>query len=520
MTPKFALTLCAVAILFTTAVCSTGYITPGSMQATADSAAKAPATAFYVEPSATNLPAPTTTVANPTATPLVLPSATPGDSPTPSPPILYSAQSGDSLVIVAIHFGVDPEEILSPSDIPEGLIPPGQLLVIPNVLGEVGPAEHLLPDSDVVYSPSLIGFNADQQARQMGGYLGTYREYLSDAWHSGGQVLEKIGVENSVNPRLLMSILEFESHWTLGQPGSIFEQDNPIVAIDERSKGLFAQMYWVMKQISVGYYGWREGRLTYLTFADGSVVRLAPELNAGSVAIQYLFSQLYDYPEWLEVINKESGFPALHASMFPDPWVRAAEEEPLMPAGLAQPPLSLPFYKQQVWSYSSGPHGAWDRVGSFAALDFAPSSAEPGCVDSSQWVTAASPGMVVREGPGLVVLDLDGDGNEQTGWVLVYLHVKHDDRIKVGDWLERGALIGFPSCEGGYSTGSHLHITRKYNGEWVYAAGPIPFNLSGWVAEYGGVAYKGTLTREGVTLTACTCGNPTTRISRSTNDPY
>lgn len=517
---RFRLSFATLFIFLATVVCSSGYITPGSMAATA-AADKSPPTAFYVAPSATARPAssPTTTV-EPSSTPLVLPSATPEDSPTPGPPILYSAQAGDYLKVVAVHFGVDPSEILSPNDIPSGLINPGQLLIIPNRLGEVSPNERLVPDSDVIYSPSAIGFNAKSYGAQAGGYLSSYREYLTSSWHNGGAVIEKAALEHSINPRLLLSILQYQSGWVLGQPADKQSETYPLGYIDDRAEGLYSQIVWAVKQLSTGYYGWREGLLTELTFSDGRRLRIAPDLNAGTVAVQYLFSQLYDYETWLKVMDKDSGFAALHASMFPDPWVRAAQEEPLFPTGLSQPQLSLPFYKSQVWSFTSGPHGAWDRWGAMAALDFAPSSSEPGCVPSTQWITAAAAGLVVRTGKGVVVLDLDGDGNEQTGWAILYLHILHEERVPVGTWVDQGTLLGFPSCEGGFSTATHVHIARKYNGEWVSAAGPIPFNLSGWLVQDGGAPYKGTMTRDGETLTACTCGNPDTLIARSSSDPY
>jgi len=36
-------------------------------------------------------------------------------------------------------------------------------------------------------------------------------------------------------------------------------------------------------------------------------------------------------------------------------------------------------------------------------------------------------------------------------------------------------------------------MTRKYNGEWMTADGPIPFVLSGWTVHNGISAYKGSL---------------------------
>jgi len=193
--------------------------------------------------------------------------------------------------------------------------------------------------------------------------------------------------------------------------------------------------------------------------------------------------------------------------------------EPLYPPGIAQPSLILPFSRNWTWSYTGGPHGAWEQDGAYAALDFAPGSTESGCVKSNAWVMASADGLVVRTGPGLVVLDLDGDGHEQTGWVLVYLHVASRDRIPVGNWVATGDPLGHPSCEGGFATGTHVHIARKYNGEWVPADGPLPFNLGGWIAHAGLEPYKGTLTRDGITLVACTCSNYKTFITRTDEDP-
>ncbi len=130
-----------------------------------------------------------------------------------------------------------------------------------------------------------------------------------------------------------------------------------------------------------------------------------------------------------------------------------------------------------------------------AALDFSPPSAEPGCGENWSWVTAAGPGLVVRSEAGTVVVDMDGDGYEQTGWNIIYLHIATAHRVPVGTWVEAGDRIGHPSCEGGISTGTHLHIARKYNGEWVPAEGPLSFVMSGWKAKSGSQYLSGWLVK-------------------------
>lgn len=489
-----------------------------------------PAIAFLFEPPpATDLPSTpdvveTSVVINPSAqgeNPLELDIPTPTASPVNTTPILYYTQAADTLPVVAVRFGVQPEEITSPDPIPEtALLPPNQLLIIPRRLANTTSSQHSIPDSEVVYSPSAIDFDVKTYVEEAGGYLSTYSEWLQTTkTTTGAEIIERVAIENSINPRILLALLEYQSHWVYGQPTNLAETDYPMGLIDLNEKGLYRQLVWAVNHLSIGYYSWREGRLTELHFSDGVTAQLAPDLNAGSAALQYYFAQHYDGERWLQALREE-GFPALYERMFGSPWIRALAVEPLYPPGLKQPSLTLPFQVERLWSFTGGPHGAWEHDGSYAALDFAPGSSESGCVESSAWSTASASGLVVRSGNGVVVLDLDGDGYEQTGWTLLYLHVSTKKRVPVGTWVDVGHPLGHPSCEGGMATGTHVHIARKYNGEWIAADGPMPFMLSGWTAHAGEEAYLGNLTRDGATIPACTCGSFETRITRTADDPY
>ncbi|HEX7976476.1 MAG TPA: hypothetical protein VF498_18845 [Anaerolineales bacterium] len=113
------------------------------------------------------------------------------------------------------------------------------------------------------------------------------------------------------------------------------------------------------------------------------------------------------------------------------------------------------------------------------------------------------------------MIDLDGDGREQTGWVLLYLHVAEADRVAMGTRVNTDDPIGHPSCEGGQRpTGTHVHLARKYNGEWIAADGPLPFLLSGWQAHAGPKPYQGALTKGDQTVTANPGGRQTSIIVR------
>jgi LasA protease len=471
-------------------------------------------------------PIPSPTPLPPTSTPtlvpptLVIPTA-PAGTLGGQPQIFYYAQSGDTLPAVAARFGVTPEQISTGSPLPPtALIDPGILMVIPDVLNETSAKIRTIPDAEVVYSATSLDFDTSAYAAQAGGYLSRYRDYLmSTGSVTGAQAIDKIAIENSTNPRVLLALLEYESQWVSGQPDNLAKQQYPLGEVSPRYQGLFRQMMWAVQVLADGYYGWRSGDLIELVFADGRKVRLDPELNAGSVAIQYYFAQRYydDYDHWAMAIDPNVGFPALYSRMFGDPWQRAAAVDPLFPPSLTQPPLTLPFIPGHVWAFTGGPHAAWELQGAQAAVDFAPSSDATGCLESPEWVVAPAPGLVTRSGNGVVAVDLDLDGKEQTGWVLIFLHIATKGRVRAGTILNQDDLIGHPSCEGGIATGTHVHVVRKFNGEWVLADGPLPFNLDGWISHDDPGTYKGRLTRDGVTIEACTCGAFGTHIVREKN---
>jgi LasA protease len=449
------------------------------------------------------------------------PPSTPVALPVDDSPFLYYAQAADTLPVLAVRFGVQTSEITSTEPLPaETFLNPGQLLVIPRRVANTTSSTHILPDSEIVFSPSAADFDVATFVEQAGGKLSGYREWLkSTGLNSGAEIVMRVATENSINPRLLLALLEYQGQWVYGQPANLSQEKFPLGLKDPNQDGLYHQLIWAIKNLSIGYYAWREGRMAEIRFSDGVTARLSPELNAGSVALQYYFAQIYQGQEWLDAVDPAQGLAAVHARLFGDPWERARTVEPLFPSGIEQPPMILPFMKNWLWSFSGGPHGAWEHDGAYAALDFAPGSTSSGCVKSNTWATAAASGLVTRSGTGLVVLDMDGDGREQTGWVLIYLHISTEQRAPVGTWVNTGDPLGHPSCEGGVSTGTHVHIARKYNGEWVPADGPLPFNLGGWIAHAGDGAYKGTLTRDGATVTASTSGSAFTFIMRKDEDP-
>ncbi len=425
----------------------------------------------------------------------------------------YNVQSGDTLPVLAVRFNTTVDQIRQANlSIPGEVttLPPGMPMKIPiYYMALWGPSFQIIPDSLFVDGPAQTGFDTQAFIMAHPGWLRNYSEYAFNGTRTAGEIIDYIALNYSVSPRLLLALLEYQAGGLSLGDVSMSALDYPLGYRDQAHKGLYMQLNWAANLLNNGYYCYQIGQLTAFTHLDGTLERTDPWQNAATVALQNYFSSLYDYNTYLKTVG-EDGLASVYRSLFGDPWDSSIPA--LIPGNLNQPAFTLPFKPGQVWAFTGGPHTNWGHGAPLTSLDFAPPSIAGGCVPSSLWVTAVASGEVVRTDEGVVVLDLDGDGNERTGWVVFYLHIATDGRAVVGDKLSTGDPIGHPSCEGGEATGTHVHIARKYNGEWVPAGGTLPFDLDGWIAHYGSDAYQGTLVKGGQVVTACTCSDAGTNI--------
>jgi hypothetical protein len=298
----------------------------------------------------------------------------------------------------------------------------------------------------------------------------------------------------------------------LSQPEmpAYINSDYPLGYEARTHRGLYMQLVWAANSLNNGYYGWRIGKINSFDLPDGTFERFDPWQNAATVALQYYFLQEEtDIQAFRRTIGPD-GFLFTYQELFGDPWT---EVQPHLEGSLQQPEMVLPFENGKTWAYTGGPHTGWGSGLPFAAIDFAPPSEASGCTDSNEWATAVANGVVARHDIGVLELDLDGDGDPRTGWVLLYLHLATRDKAPLGKELTAGTPLGHPSCEGGTSTGTHIHIARKYNGEWIAAEGPMAFNLEGWIAKNGDAPYKGYLQRFSQIVTACDCSNAGSQLT-------
>jgi hypothetical protein len=395
------------------------------------------------------------------------------------------------------------EELATLNDIQDpASLQVGQALLIPVNTDGVGSSFPLLPDSEVVYSPAYVDFDMTDFIQKRDGYLADYVEIVNGKELTSAEIVEMVVHRYSVGPRALLALLEYQAGWVTGRPRNDTEQYYPITSQHGVQAGLYFQLSWAANHINQGYYTYKREGILAFRLADGQRALVGDGLNAGTVGIQNVLALVSDGETWRRGVSPR-GFIHTYQTLFGDPYARAIE--PLVPADLAQPVLLLPWGGGHTWYLSGGPHPAWGDGDAWAALDFAPPDVRGHCAISNEAATAAAPGLVLRSGEGKVLIDLDGDGYEQTGWVLFYLHVVPASGTQAGTPLTLGDVVGFPSCQGGISESSHLHIARRYNGEWIDAGGPVPMVLSGWTTVAGLGPYEGKLVKGDQVRQACEC---------------
>jgi LasA protease len=443
-----------------------------------------------------------------------LPTAYPTREPyTPGTLVDYTAQTGDTLAAIAAHFNTTEAEIreknpIIPAD--ATTMPPGMPMKIPIYYEPLwGSSYQIIPDSLFINGPAQVGFDAVAYVKSQPGWFKEYSFYMGDRERTGGEIVDYIANNYSVSPRLLLAILEYQTGALTNASPPANVDGYALGYSDAFHLGVARQLFWVANTLNNGYYEWRSGSLDIFDLKNGESERPDPWQNAASVALHYYFAQVLENDAYQYAISG-SGFKQTYQDLFGDPWENV---QPHIPGSLRQPDLLLPFPVGKTWAYTGGPHTNWGTGEPYASLDFAPAVAGGHCSISTEPAVSMADGIVVRTGDASVTVDLDGDGDPRTGWVLFYLHLSNSALPKVGKTLKAGDVIGYPSCEGGEATGSHVHIARYYNGELISADGVLAFNLEGWVSSIDGDSYSGFLTRGNDVREACTCSDAKTHVT-------
>lgn len=438
----------------------------------------------------------------------------------------HIVQPGDTLSGIAQRYNTSLAALLNANDLSNpDILTVGQIIRLPDIPGRISPYLKLLPDNRLVRGPNSRDFDLVDFIQRQPGYIRTAQDRVSSRLANGSSldrilsstaVVERVSLEYSVDARILLALLEYRAGWLSRSDLRDEVKSHPLIAPTASASidrsGLYRQLSWAANELNRGYYSWKGRGLTVLEFADQQRVLLDAGLNPASAAIQYFFSLGNTIDQWSVDISLD-GLIRTYLQYFGDPFMNTTDS--LLPINLVQPDLGLPFAAGEVWYYTGGPHGGWGSGSAWAALDFAPPDEWiPGmslCFTSQYWVRAMADGIIARSGDGALILDLDMDGDEATGWTILYLHLAAEGLLPVGTIVKQGDPLGKASCAGGFSTATHLHIARRFNGEWIAASCTAcpphlrtpDFVMNGWRSiGIAGQEYQGALERDGVQVRA------------------
>ena len=217
----------------------------------------------------------------PTDTPIPTATSTPVPAtPTPDPPrtntpdlsklgagwavFSYTLPAGEDLGTIAARYGLSYDQIRAANGFVGGeTLYPGQVILIPQVIKQAGPSFKIIPDSEAVYGPGVIGFDTlSFVAGYPEGYLKKYSEMVDGIPVGGAALIHRAAESYSVNPRLLLALLEYQSGW-LTQPDPT-EKLYPFGRAEGGTEGLYRQLQWAANAINRGFYEWRDGSLSLL----------------------------------------------------------------------------------------------------------------------------------------------------------------------------------------------------------------------------------------------------------------
>jgi hypothetical protein len=323
-------------------------------------------------------------------------------------------------------------------------------------------------------------------------------------------------VYGSINPKVLLTAIEVRWGWVTSIDPSVepefIRSEIESIALD-MALNFYDHLYTWGERAEPGE---ADQPPPALIFVDEQAAQFSEELSSGSFAIASAMARGNDLPTW-QLATAESAaasFPTLAALLFPETNFLDTSNfitpDQLPPDDFFQ----LPFPLGAEWTFN-GPH-SWHGGSApppFSSMDF--TSTWAACSASPEdYSVAATDGSSISFAPNPVYSD---DScwvhiNHPDGWTTSYYHLLNVQSTGTIGRNERVGSVGCEICNGGFSSGSHVHFTLLYNGAYVSLEG---VKFSDWTVHVGSTAYSsGYLERDGVIL------NPYARVANDYHERF
>lgn len=234
-----------------------------------------------------------------------------------------------------------------------------------------------------------------------------------------------------------------------------------------RLKGFDQQMEWLTSKLVEHYYGHK--------YDEPTEIPTIPNLNAGSFAVHSVLALTNgeDALDPTKLPERGRRFIAIYRR-FRDPledvwWKppqgreqasapRVGQQDNAIGILQTQPYMLLPWTDDESWHFTGGPHNYSGNCCSrpWSSLDYAPQG-PAGCDWTSySQVKAARRGTVVESSYALVKVDHQQEVWEEP-WLTSYFHLR-SRTVTEGNNVTTNTMLGYPSCQGGATSGVHLHF--------------------------------------------------------------
>ena len=350
------------------------------------------------------------------------------------------------------------------------------------------PAENVLSDGQFVYGPNVGDFNLESYLDAKAPYLSAYADELYGR-----------SEYYSINPKIYLTLLELHAQ-LISHPDETRIEDalgmggaDLVSQIDEISSVMIGAFYSHLYTYSALPAAQR--KLPPLRARNGSKLSIVPQTNAGTYALVAALAQMEDERDLAGFLDARlpNGFRETYVRLFKDD--PAAEEIRINVPGqadyLAAPDglLQLPYPRGQSWTFG-GVHdsdgGAGDpTLTDGSSMDFSPGWPNWNDDTSNMWVVAAASGTATK------ISACSFKISHTDGWETAYYHLENIQRSSGP--IDQNDPIGViantleeATCNGGSSTGPHVHFSLKRNGVLVPLNGTP---LSGWYVHSGRWSY-------------------------------
>ena len=188
---------------------------------------------------------------------------------------------------------------------------------------------------------------------------------------SGAEIVERVAQDYSVNPRLLLAVIEKQSGWVTSKNPKREVRDYPIGWADPQRKGLYRQLIWAANNLNRGYYLWRVGGIGDLAAERW---RRRPDQSDHQPRHGRRSASLFvcstTRPNW-EQSGLREGLFAVYNTLFGYPFdyaYRAARRRVICSSRRCS------FHSRPgwIWSFTGGPHGGWGDGSALGGAGFWP----------------------------------------------------------------------------------------------------------------------------------------------------